>query len=168
MESENRTFFETFKPLILIGLFLVGTTALVEVRAGSFDLIRAMNILMGGFFLFFSFFKFLNLSKFAKAFAIYDVIGSKSRAYGLAYPFIELFLGIGFILGLFPVAVNLITAFLMAVGIVGVGKALMKNQTIQCACLGTVFNLPMTKVTLFENTLMLIMSLTMLGMTNMP
>lgn len=157
--EQKRTFLETYKPLIVVALFLVLVTALVEIKAGTFAGHRAMNNFMGGFFLFFSFFKFLNLADFADAFAMYDLIGKKSRAYAFAYPFLEAALGIAFILGLTPMFTNLLTAFLMVIGNLGVLAVLRKKQTIQCACLGTIFDLPMTVVTLFENTLMLAMAL---------
>jgi len=156
--EEKIDFWLTYKPLVIIASFLVLMTAVVEVRSGSFNLMRSMNNLMGGFFVFFSFFKFLDISKFADAYGTYDIIGKKSRLYSLAYPFIELSLGIGFLLGVFPVIVNILTVVFMIIGNIGVWQALKKNQRIQCACLGTIFNLPMTKVTLFENTLMLLMS----------
>lgn len=151
-------FFETYNPLILVGIFLVGITGLVELKMGSFNLLRATNVFMGGFFIFFSFFKLLGLAGFADAFSTYDLIAKKSRAYALAYPFIELALGIGFILEILPKTVNVITIFLMVIGNFGVWSVLRKKQTIQCACLGTIFKLPMTKVTLFENTLMFLMA----------
>lgn len=161
---ETESTLKTYKPLILVAAFIVGVTALVEMRAESFYAMRAMNNFMAGFFLFFSFFKFLNLEGFADAFSTYDVIGKRSRAYALAYPFIELTLGIVFLLGLFPFAANALTAVLMAVGNYGVWKVLQRKGTIQCACLGTIFNLPMTKITLFENTLMMLMAIWSLAM----
>ena len=51
-----------------------GSWALIEVRAGAFDVMRAMGHFMGGFFLVFSFFKLLNLSGFADAYRTYDVL----------------------------------------------------------------------------------------------
>jgi len=159
---DNKNFFTTYKPLILIGLFITGITALIEIRVGNFDFMRAMNSFMGGFFLFFSFFKLLNLRGFADAFSTYDIIAKKSRFYAFVYPFIELFLGIAFVLNIFPIIINIITLIIMIVGNIGVLQVLRKKQTIQCACLGTIFQLPMTKVTLFENSLMICMALTSL------
>jgi hypothetical protein len=92
------------------------------------------------------------------------VIAKRSRVYALSYPFIELALGVTFTLGLFPIAANVLTVALMAVGNYGVWLVLKRKGTIQCACLGTIFNLPMTKITLFENSLMLIMALVSLAL----
>lgn len=160
--SANKSFFSIYKPLIIIGLFIIGITILVEIRAGNFDFMRAMNSFMGGFFLFFSFFKLLNLRGFVDAFTTYDVIAKKSRTYAFVYPFIELFLGMAFVLNVLPIMTNLITLLIMTIGNIGVWDALKKKQTIQCACLGTIFDLPMTKVTLFENSLMILMAITSL------
>ena len=44
----------------------------------------------------------------------------------------------------------------------GVVQQLLKSS-IQCACLGTVLNLPMTEATLVENTIMLGMAFAMLA-----
>jgi hypothetical protein len=40
---------------------------------------------------------------------------------------------------------------LSLVGAVGVIQSVARRQTIQCACLGTVFKLPMSTVTVIEN-----------------
>lgn len=161
-DSEN--VFVTYKPLILVAAFIIGVTGLVEVRASEISTMRAMDNFMAGFFIFFSFFKFLNLEKFAEAFATYDVLAKRSRIYALAYPFIELTLGVLFVLNIFPIAANGITVLLMIIGNYGIWQVLKRKGTLQCACLGTIFNLPMTKITLFENSLMLLMAVISLAM----
>jgi hypothetical protein len=50
----------------------------------------------------------------------------------------------------------------MLISALGVANELRKKQTIMCACLGTVFKIPMTYVTLFEDLLMASMALYML------
>lgn len=154
---------KTYQPLLLVGAFLVGTTILVELKMGELDPDRAMRNFMGGFFLFFAFFKFLDLKSFVEAFRTYDVVARRCVLYAWSYPFIELILGVAYVLNLRPNAVNLVAAALMLVGSVGVFQALKKKQAIECACLGTVFKLPMTKVTLFENGLMFCMALSALA-----
>ncbi|MFO0812820.1 MAG: copper chaperone [Gemmatales bacterium] len=154
----------SYFPLLLILLYLLGITATIELAAGSFHLERAMRHFMAGFFLVFSFFKLLNLQKFADAYRTYDVVARRSRLYGLAYPFIELGLGIAYILHWQPVIVNVITLVVMGVSTIGVVQSLLARKTIQCACLGTVFNLPMSSITLVEDLLMVSMSALMLFM----
>ena len=41
-------------------------------------------------------------------------------------------------------------------------KVLLKKQSIQCACLGTVLKLPMTEATLIENSIMIVMATVMI------
>ena len=52
----------------------------------------------------------------------------------------------------------------MSVRIIGVLNAVLDKKTIQCACLGAVFKLPMSTVTIIEDGLMIAMSLGMLLM----
>jgi len=161
--DEEKSFLATYRPLLLVFAYLIGIVALVEYTAGSFDWIRAMANFMGGFFVAFSFFKLLSLRGFVDAYQTYDVLARPVRAYGFAYPFIELGLGIAFLVGFAPVTTNLVTLVVMLVSIVGVTQALLQKRRIQCACLGTVFNLPMTKVTFVEDALMAGMALVMLA-----
>jgi hypothetical protein len=58
--------------------------------------------------------------------------------------------------------VNSITLIVMVVGAIGVVRSLTQRQQIRCACLGTVFNLPMSVVTLTEDALMAGMAAVML------
>lgn len=51
---------------------------------------------------------------------------------------------------------------IMLIGCVGVIAVLRRGATIRCACLGTVFNLPMSVVTVVENGLMAMMAAAML------
>ena len=79
---------------------------------------------------------------------------ARSRAYALAYPFIELALGVAYLASLWPVATNAVTLAVMVVGTAGVVQSLLARRKIRCACLGAVFNLPMSTVTILEDVLM--------------
>ncbi len=159
---EKKSFIETYRPLLLVLAYLIGIVALVEVTAGAFDWMRAMGNFMGGFFIAFSFFKLLDLQGFVDSFQTYDVLARPVRPYGYAYPFIELALGVAYLVGFAPIVTNSVTLAVMLIGIVGVTQALLKKRQIQCACLGTVFNLPMSKVTFIEDGLMAAMAAIML------
>ena len=148
----------SYYPLLLLGAFLVGTVALAEVRAGAFDWGRAMGNFMGAFFLAFSFFKLLDLRGFADAYRTYDVVAKRVPAYGYVYPFVELLLGVAYVTGFAPLATNMVTLVVMAVSSIGVIRSLLDKRKIRCACLGTVFNLPMSTVTLVEDGLMVAMA----------
>ena len=123
---------------------------------------RAMGHFMAGFFLVFSFFKLLDLRAFADAYSTYDIVAAKWPVYGFVYPFIELALGAAYLGHFAPIATNAVTLAVMGVSSVGVVKALLAKRKIRCACLGTVFNLPMSVVTLVEDGLMLAMAAVML------
>jgi len=158
-EHKEQTSIEVYFPLMLISAYLMGFVLLLEIQNRSFDGMRMMTHFMSGFFFIFSFFKFLDLKGFASAYQSYDIVARKFPVYGFMYPFIELGLGIGYLLGGRTLLVNVITVLVMAVSTYGVMQSLAKKKTIECACLGTVFKFPMTKVTLFEDLLMLVMAL---------
>jgi hypothetical protein len=52
----------------------------------------------------------------------------------------------------------------MSISIVGVIQSLLAKRKIRCACLGAVFNLPMSTITLIEDALMIAMSGVMVAM----
>jgi len=63
----------------------------------------------------------------------------------------------------FEINVALITTLILLVTTtIGVCKVLLKKQSIQCACLGTVLKLPMTEATLIENSIMIVMATVMI------
>lgn len=148
----------TYRPLLLVVAYIIGLTLYTQYAAGQFNWHDAMRLFMGYFFLAFAFFKLLDVSKFADAFATYDVVARRSRLYGLTYPWLEAALGIAFLFGVLPLLTNGVTFLIMTVGLVGVVGAVRKKQTIQCACLGTAFNLPMSVVTIVENSVMALMA----------
>ena len=119
---------------------------------------------MAGFFLTFSFFKMLDLKGFATSYAMYDIVAKKIPAWGYIYAFLELLLGLAFAVNFEPVLTNAFTAVLMSVSLIGVLQSVFNKRKIQCACLGAVFNLPMSTVTIIEDGLMIAMSLAMLFM----
>jgi len=143
-----------FLPLIIIFIVIVMFTVFMVTSNPRADVRFAMQMFMAGFFLVFGFFKILKWSSFAEAYRSYDVIAEKSREYARVYPLIEIGLGVAYLVGWNLLAVNVFTFLLMAVSARGVFRALRRKEKIVCACLGTVFNVPMTKVTLFEDVLM--------------
>ena len=158
----NNASSDSYYPIFLIFGLIAGTTLLVQWANGGFNWMQRMSHFMAGFFLVFSFFKLLNLSGFAEGYSTYDVIAKCIPAYGFVYPFIELALGIAFLTGFAPLATNIVTLVVMAVSSIGVIQSLLKNSPFQCACLGTVIKLPLSKVTLFEDLLMVAMSASMI------
>jgi copper chaperone CopZ len=161
-DVETRGFFETYKPILLILGYILLVTMAVQFSRPSFDWMQWMQHFMAGFFLIFSFFKLLNLKGFAETYAMYDVLAKKIPAWGYVYAFVELGLGIAYLVGFNPLITNAITIVVMSISIVGVLQSVLNKKKIQCACLGTVFNLPMSTVTIIEDALMIAMSAAML------
>jgi len=78
----------------------------------------------------------------------------RCKAYGFIYPFIELTLGLAYLLAYEPQATNIMTVIVMGFSSLGVIRSVMNKQKIRCACLGTVFELPMSTITIIEDLLM--------------
>ncbi|MFB1012326.1 MAG: heavy-metal-associated domain-containing protein [Bacteroidia bacterium] len=160
-QSASKESNRSYKPLLLIVLYLLGTTLLLEFSSGMFLIKTWMANFMAGFFLVFSFFKMLDIAAFAKAYQSYDIIAAKAKWYGYVFPFIELGLGIAYLLYSDNELTHLITAIVMFVSLIGVIQSVVRKSEIECACLGTVFNLPMSYVTIIEDGIMLVMALFM-------
>lgn len=161
--EEKKSWLETYKPILIVFGYILGVTLLVEFSSADFLWMRWMNHFMAGFFLVFSFFKLLNLQGFAESYSMYDVVAKKWNGWGYVYAFIELALGIAFLTGFNPIITNSVTFIVMTVSIVGVLQSVLNKRKIKCACLGAVFNLPMSTITIIEDALMIGMSLTMLA-----
>ena len=160
--EQTKGWLATYKPILLIFGYILTATFLVEYSSDGFMWMRWMNNFMAGFFLVFSFFKFLNLKGFAESYAMYDIVAKKWSGWGYVYAFTELALGLAFLTGFNPILTNIITLAVMTISIIGVLQAVLNKQKIKCACLGDVFNLPMSTVTIIEDALMIGMSAVML------
>ncbi|MBN2867777.1 MAG: heavy metal translocating P-type ATPase, partial [Flavobacteriaceae bacterium] len=158
---------EEDKPLVkqLFPLFLIFGYILVAaflLNRKPFDLSGFMLDFMGLFYIVFSFFKFLDLKGFPESFKMYDPLAKAIPTYGWIYPFLELALGILFLMRIqIPLAL-IITLIILGITTFGVTKTLLDKKTIQCACLGTALKLPMTKATFIENSIMIVMAVIML------
>lgn len=150
-----------FLPLISVFSIII-VISLFWVNAVQGDFMRWMELFMGLFFLIFSAFKLANLKGFAVAYREYDIVAVRYAWYGWAYPFIELGLGVLYLLSLFLVFTNILTIIVMTISAIGVYIKLRKKEKILCACLGAVFKIPMTWVTFTEDLLMGSMAILML------
>jgi len=152
------SWFSTYKPLLLVLAYLLLVTMVIQIASEQVSLESWMRHFMAGFFLVFSFFKLLDLRGFADSYASYDLLAMRWRGYGLIYPFIELGLGLAYLADIQHYYVNVITLVVMTFSSLGVCRALLNKQKIRCACLGAVFNLPMSTVTIVEDLLMVVMA----------
>jgi cation transport ATPase len=148
----------SYFPIFLIFGFIAGVTLLVQVTKYSFSWLQWMIHFMAGFFLVFSFFKLMNLKGFAEGYRTYDVVAKRFPVWGYIYPFVELLLGLAFLTNFLPLGINIVAFVVMGVSSIGVIQSLVNKTPFQCACLGTVIKLPLSKVTLIEDLLMVVMS----------
>lgn len=153
---------ETYRPLLMIISFITVVSLLAQFPFEDFSLMMWMRHFMAGFFLVFSFFKLLNLQGFSDSYRMYDLLAARWKAWAYAYPFVELALGLSYLINIAPVLTNWITVVVLGISSIGVIRSNLDKRKIKCACLGDVFNLPMSTVTIVEDVSMVIMAAAML------
>ena len=154
-----------YKPLIIIvGMITLVTLVLMlkDFQSGMFMWERVMANFMAGFFLVFAGFKLLDLKGFAHAYATYDILAKRLQGYGYVYPFIELGLGLLFLVGNESIPLLVVTLIIMTFSGLGVLLKIAAKEEVHCACLGTLIKVPLTSVTLMEDFGMVVMTLAML------
>lgn len=167
--SETQSWTSQYYPLFLIAGFIMVVSFLTSFHVGiyemkHFELRMFLHNFMTGFFLVFSFFKLLDVKAFAESFQMYDLLAAKVPFYGKLYPFIELTLGLLCLIHFQEKYVYIADIIIMGFGALGVIQSVVDKRKIKCACLGTVFNLPMSTVTIIENSLMVIIGIILLLM----
>ena len=163
--APNTNWLTTYSPLLLIVAYILGGSLLVQIGMDGLagvTMMETMRYFMAGFFLVFSFFKLLDINAFANAYSGYDLLARRWRGWGLIYPFVELALGMAYLANFNPVFTHWATIIVMGFSAIGVIKAVASKTQIQCACLGTVFKLPMSTVTIIEDVGMVLMAASML------
>lgn len=155
-----------YKPLIVIVCLISLVTVAVAARdfsvVGYVDTSSAMMNFMAGFFLVFSGLKLMDIAGFARGYGMYDLLAAKVPAYGYVYPLLELALGLAYLTRFQMHATNVVTLVLMTFSALGVARSLVQKKQFQCACLGTLLKVPLTKVALIEDLLMAVMAAIML------
>lgn len=157
-DQEEPITLKTYLPIFLIFGYITAVTLIVQFVKGSFNPEEWMRHFMAGFFLVFSFFKLLDVPAFAMSYRSYDIVAKAWPGYGYLYPFIELALGIIFLIPSLSLIGYWAALIVMTVSIIGVIQSMLRKSKFQCACLGAVFKLPLSKITLFEDALMIAMS----------
>lgn len=160
MNHDNKL--KTFLPLLLIVSSILAATIIKQLLSSSWNISTAMTDFMGLFFVVFSCFKIINLRNFAAAYQQYDLIALRFPWYGYVYPFIELALGISYLFKFQLTIVNIVTIIFMVIGSMGIVLALRAGKEITCGCLGTLFNIPVTIISLLEDLVMVFMAIAML------
>ncbi|MBC7498091.1 hypothetical protein H7170_00445 [Candidatus Gracilibacteria bacterium] len=156
---------EKLSSLLPLYLLLMAILVLSIVLTSIFPSNTFMMYLMGTWFLSFGIFKLIDIRSFAKSFAQYDIIARAWHGYGYIFPFVEIGIGLIYILNtgmIFMTEINLITLVVSLLGIISAYQIITTGKVVVCACMGTYWKLPMTKVTLIENLAMFLMVLYML------
>ena len=157
--SEKSEIQQLFPLFLIFGYIIVASLLL---NYNPWDWSSFMLDFMGLFYIIFSFFKLLDLKGFPESFKMYDPLANAIPTYGWIYPFIELALGVLFLMRIqIPLAL-IITLIILGITTFGVTKTLLDKKSIQCACLGTALKLPMTKATFIENSIMIVMAIIMI------
>ncbi len=147
-------------PLFLIFGYILVASILLNTDLWNIE--AFMLDFMGLFYIVFSFFKVLDLKGFPESFRMYDPLARIVPVYGWIYPFLEVALGLMFLMR-FQISLALVmTLIILGITTLGVTKTLLDKKSIQCACLGTALKLPMTKATFIENAIMIVMAVIML------
>jgi hypothetical protein len=157
---ETRTWTDWI-PLVVVFSYIAVLTVVTSV-IGMSTPYAITSYIMGYFFILFSLFKLLDLPAFVAGYQEYDVIAKKRRQWGYIYPFIELAIGIFYVLVINSIVLHIMTILLSLIACISVLIKLAKRETFQCVCLGTVFKLPLTIVSLIEYAAMGIMAALML------
>jgi hypothetical protein len=92
------------------------------------------------------------------------LLAKRWPTWGLLYPFVELGLGIAYLAHFNPLFTHWATIIVMGFSAIGVIKVVASKTQIQCACLGTVFKLPVSTVTIIEDVGMVAMAAWMIAM----
>lgn len=158
-DDETKEYFKFYG--VIFGI--VAVAYYYFVAFGDGQLSDFMRFFMGMFLLVFSVFKFWNLEDFPELFAKYDVIARKYIVYGYIFPFIQIFLAALYLASFGGVYRDLFTMVFTGISAWGViNETILKKSYFQCACLGGVIKLPLSKVAIVEDVGMFFMAALML------
>ena len=147
--------------MVLLVVSVLAASALTAGESASPTVPRWMQAFMGFFLVVFALLKLFDLPAFADGFQRYDLLAKPFRPYALAYPFIELLLGLAYFARWRPQVVYGATAVILGFGALGVIRALRRKLDIECACMGTILKVPLSTVALTEDLAMAGMAVAM-------
>ncbi len=161
----------TYTPIIAI----FGSTALMALAVvlNLYDGFPALTFLMWFFaisMVALAIQKLQDVEAFVNGFLGYDLLARRYVPYGYAYPFLELFAGVGMmaLIGTGSALIWLVAPvgiFIGTIGAVSVIKAVyIEKRDLKCACVGGGSNVPLGVISLSENLIMAGMGIWMLGM----
>eukprot|EP01031_Cornospumella_fuschlensis_P049230 gene49230-biopygen39446 len=137
--------------LLAVSALAASALTLGSAAASPAGATRWMHAFMGLFLVIFALLKLFDLPAFADGFQKYDLLARHVRPYALAYPFIELALGLGYLAAWQPALIYVVTVLVLGFGALGVIRALQKGLDLTCACMGTILKVPLSTVALTED-----------------
>jgi hypothetical protein len=164
---EKKIFSASFKESALLPLYvlLIIIWVLSILLTYLFPSNTFMMYLMGVWFWAFWIMKLYSIQDFVKNFSQYDFIAQKIPTYWYVHPFIEIILWIVYIFDTqmkYTLPANIIGIIISSLWIASAYNVIASQKNIYCACMGTYWKLPMTKITIFENAIMLWMIILMM------
>ncbi len=151
---------EYLKFAAVLASILLASLGLAYLR--DWNIMGFMAHFMGVFFITFGVFKLVNLEMFVLTYRGYDIIAKRFRFWGWVFPFVELAIGVGYLLLGNNIWLNIATILITATASIGVIKELRRKSVMKCACLGTVIRLPLSKISFVEDFAMLVMAMIMI------
>ena len=112
---------------------------------------------MGTIFLVLGLLKLTDLQSFSKIFAKYDIVAKRVPVYGYLYPFLEIMIGLSLFVKDYRIPAYKTIIALMTIGLFGLMVS-KKGSTLRCGCMGSLFHVPLSYVTISENIVMIAMS----------
>ena len=152
-----------YAPLVFLVLIELVWAWYLTSTVGDGTLFDGVRYFMGIFLLIAGILKVFKLKGFVDTFKHYDIAAQSVPSYSYLYPFIEIWLGINFLFQYALITSNIIVIVLMVIGIIGIWQSIRYGRKIMCACMGYLFKLPLSKVSLIEDIIMLIMAVLMLN-----
>ena len=143
-----------YQPLIaLVAVALAGSAVVSAVSP-----VPWMSLFMGFWLVLFALVKLFDVTGFAEKFARYDLVTARYKPYALAYPFIELGLGLALLGGFLIKPMLFLVLVLACVTLAGIVLQLANRKKFECACMGALLAVPLSTVTVVENLVMIVMS----------
>lgn len=155
--TQKTPFIEYVKFAILILLIF-----LISLLFGEGNLENFLRYFMAFFFLTFGAFKLIGYSTFVHSYRMYDLIAQRFKPWGYIYPFLEITLGVIYLIAADLILVNIFVLVLMIINSIGVFIEIRSDRKIKCACLGDIIKLPLSTVSLLEDVGMGLMALAMI------
>lgn len=163
-EKAQPSLYKTYLPLIVTALssFVIGCIITIVFKDINFSAF-IMNG-MGVFITTIGILKLKNVARFVSMFSQYDPLAKRWHTYAKVYPYLETALGLLILFNLFIAVTQIAVIFIYTCTTIGIIHSLAKEKKLQCGCLGGGIQLPLSKVTIFENLAMVLMALLTLTM----